>query len=174
MTIAATGVRGESIQKLERLIANSATAQARVGGSPTAEQMKSRIFYPHLENPYASPFPYWVITPKETQSTRDSCTTFDRNGALALKTIDLARVAIDTQEQLKDAAIDFLNFVDGVFAEIEALSLTDDNLTVQVWRDSIPMAMSNPNTESDKQTNRPYFFLETIITWDPSGSGGGG
>lgn len=169
MTIAATGLRGEAIQKLEALVSKSATAQTRAG--LTEAQMPSRIFWPDLENPFSVEFPYFVITHRQTRSTRDSSSSFDRSGMLALKIVDVAQHDVVTPGGRKDALTAFLNFVDGVSADMEAASILNDNLTVQEWRDSIPPSMSDPRKESDKQTNRPYFFLEIEVAWGPGGGG---
>lgn len=175
MTIAATGARGEALEKLAELIANSDTAQDRAGGNPTAAQMHARIFWPHLSDPYAAAdqvgYPLFVITPGAASARRDSGGSFNRSGALRLKVIDVARVEIATQEDLKDAQMDFLNFVDGLCAEMESLSLTDDHLSLQAWQDTIAVSMSDPRKESDRDSQRPYFFLELEVTWDPTGGG---
>lgn len=175
MTIAATGARGEAVEKLAELIANTDAAQDRAGGDPTAAQMHARIFWPHLVDPYAAAkkvgFPLFVITPGPARATRDSGGSFNHSGALRLKVIDVARVEITTEEELKDAQMDFLNFVDALCSQMQALSLTGSHLTMQTWQDTIPVSMSDPRKESDQDSQRPYFFLEMEVTWDPTGGG---
>ena len=132
MTVIGTGYIGNTIQKLEDLLAASRAFQEGTGASD-ALVAKNFIFYPdHEGNQVDYSRPFAVIQLSEDgprEGVKNANKSFDTSGTHTLSLVKPTPSGLS----LKDALIDMTNFIDGCLDEMLAIEGDSDNYVIESY-----------------------------------------
>src|SRR5678816_667174 len=118
MTVTATGYRAVAAGKLATMVSQSATFIARTGALNAAGALQ-HVHYPWTKN-NAAVRPCAIITPMGLTTDLNSDMTYRPGGSLQLRLLDTTKF-----DDKADALDDFINFSDGVLADILEISRTN-------------------------------------------------
>ncbi len=158
MTITATGTRAVAAGKLATMVSQSATFIARTGALAAAGAL-AHVHYPWTKNK-DNIRPCAIITPMGLNSDLTSTMTYVYGGKLQLRLLDTTKYP-----DKADALDDFINFCDGVLADILEISRTNTTglLTIQATTDEGP-AEVDPESSSEWAG---YYANVIEIDWAP-------
>lgn len=153
MTVAATGNIGKAAEALQNLLANTTIFKTETE-SATAAAAKAHIYIGEYTPASAFTRPFAVILQNGIQSEMITAQGFQNSGTMALY---LEReIPTDYQDDATEAEMDFINYVDAVMLQCQALSATAGYLLTRSWQ----IAEGATRIE-----NENTYFVIFHVTW---------
>jgi hypothetical protein len=163
--IEATGAQGLNLHKLVELVAASSVFQEKRDVT-TAALAENHIYWPWLElddGAIDDARPFAVIEQGGIEWER--LAGGGENHLLPSGTLRLTLTDFDRWDtDYKSSATDFLNFVDGVIADVVEMAGSDDRAAIEgITQTQVPMQ----NDPTKEPARRRYWSTQYEVSWNP-------